>query len=273
MPSPPLDPLDQVTPLILTYNEEANLSRTLAGLSWARRIVVIDSGSTDATLAILARVPQVEVLQRTFDGFAQQCTFGLAQIKTPWCLSLDADHVVTSAFRDELRKLIATAAPELTAILTPFRYLVYGRPLRGTLLPPRINVLRTGCGRYLNHGHSHHFITEGATLTMRSALLHDDRKPLSRWLDSQRRYLAQEAALLRSTSRASLSLPDRLRRTKVLAAPAVFLICLIWHRGLLDGWRGWFYALQRAYAEILLSLMLWEAEYNEALKPAGLPGD
>ena len=48
------DCLDQITPLILTYNEEANISRTLTGLSWARRIVVIDSFSTDATLELLA---------------------------------------------------------------------------------------------------------------------------------------------------------------------------------------------------------------------------
>ena len=43
------DCLDQVTPLLLTYNEEANISRTLACLHWAQRVVVVDSFSTDAT--------------------------------------------------------------------------------------------------------------------------------------------------------------------------------------------------------------------------------
>ena len=45
----------------------------------------------------------------------------------------------------------------------------------------------------------------------------------------------------------------------MIAPFAVFALCLIWHRGLLDGWRGWFYAFQRLYVETLLSLMLWEA--------------
>ena len=76
--------LSQVTPLILTFNEEANISRTLAGLSWAQRILVIDSGSTDRTLELLAAVPQVEVIHRPFDSFAEQCNFGLSLIHTPW---------------------------------------------------------------------------------------------------------------------------------------------------------------------------------------------
>ena len=46
---------DLVTPLLITFNEIANIERTLAKLDWARRIVVIDSGSTDGTLDILAR--------------------------------------------------------------------------------------------------------------------------------------------------------------------------------------------------------------------------
>ena len=56
--------LSTITPLILTYNEAPNIDRTLASLTWASRIVVIDSQSTDATLAILSRYPQVEVLDR-----------------------------------------------------------------------------------------------------------------------------------------------------------------------------------------------------------------
>ena len=48
-------PIDKraVTALILTFNEESNIARTLAGLAWVDRILVVDSGSTDATLALL----------------------------------------------------------------------------------------------------------------------------------------------------------------------------------------------------------------------------
>ena len=257
------DPLSQVTPLLITYNEEANIGRTLEGLRWAQRIVVVDSGSSDGTLELIARYPQAEVITRRFDSFANQCNSGLAHIHTPWCLSLDADHVVTLQFQRELVAVVTAAPAELAAVQTPFRYLIHGRPLRGSLLPPRYTLVRPACGHFINDGHGHRFAPVGPTCGMRQPLLHDDRKPLDRWLAAQQRYLHQEAAKLRHTPQQQLSRADRLRKLHVVAPFAVLLLCLVWHRGLLDGWRGWFYAFQRAYAEILLSLMLWEARHGQ----------
>src|SRR5271166_1533927 len=57
---------DQITPLIITYNEAPNIRRALDKLLWAERIVVIDSGSTDATVEILRNYPQVEVIEHPF---------------------------------------------------------------------------------------------------------------------------------------------------------------------------------------------------------------
>ena len=54
--------LDDVTPLIITFNEAANIARTLNKLTWAKRIVIIDSGSTDETLSIISAYPQAEVI-------------------------------------------------------------------------------------------------------------------------------------------------------------------------------------------------------------------
>ena len=87
--------LDQITPLILTYNETPNVDRTLKQLTWAKEIVVIESFSDDDTLEILSRYPQVKVFQRKYDSFASQCNFGLEKITSEWLLSLDADYVLT----------------------------------------------------------------------------------------------------------------------------------------------------------------------------------
>ena len=85
--------LAEITPLILTWNEEANIGRTLEGLTWAARIVVVDSGSTDGTAALVARHPNAELVYREFDNHAAQWNFGLDQVDTPWVLALDADYV------------------------------------------------------------------------------------------------------------------------------------------------------------------------------------
>jgi glycosyltransferase involved in cell wall biosynthesis len=63
-----LQTLDQIAPVLLAYNEEQNTSRTLCHhLVWAKDIVVIDSGSTDGTLAALAHFPNARVFNRRFD--------------------------------------------------------------------------------------------------------------------------------------------------------------------------------------------------------------
>ena len=63
---------DQVTPLILTFDEAPNIRRTLDALSWARELVVVDSGSTDGTTEILAAQRNVRRFQRRFDSFKRR---------------------------------------------------------------------------------------------------------------------------------------------------------------------------------------------------------
>ena len=64
--------LAEITPVILTRDEEPNLERTLAQLAWAGDVVVVDSFSTDATVAIARRFANVRVFQRTIDTLAEQ---------------------------------------------------------------------------------------------------------------------------------------------------------------------------------------------------------
>lgn len=260
----PADPLDRLTPLILTWNEEANIARTLAGLAWARRIVVVDSGSTDRTLALLTADPRVEVVHRPFDSHARQWNAGLAHIPAGWVLSLDADYLVSDRLRHSLAAAMQSAEGEgLSGFRIPFRYCVMGRPLRGSVLPPRIALFRREAGHYVDDGHTQDLVLTGPCGTLHEPLLHDDRKPLARWLHSQERYLRLEVEKLLTTPRHRLSRSDRLRLRHVVAPFAVLVLCLVVKRGLLDGWRGWFYAFQRMYVETLLSLMLWEARQRE----------
>ena len=257
------NPLEQITPLILTYNEEANIARTLQGLHWAQRIVVVDSFSTDRTIEILAAHPRVEVVQRVFDTHAKQWNAGLALIESGWVLSLDADYLISAELRDEFLQALPYADKHsIAGFRLPFRYCVFGKPLLGTVLPPRIALFRSGMGSYLDDGHTQDLELRGQCASLKRPILHDDRKSLTRWLWAQNRYLKLEVAKLLATPKHQLSLADRLRQRHVIAPFAVLFICLIWQRGVLDGWRGWFYAFQRLYVETLLSLMLWEARHG-----------
>src|SRR5437868_6761935 len=96
---------DDLTVMILSYNEEANIGRTLRALSWAKHILIVDSGSSDGTLDVVRACPQARVVTRAFDSFANQCNFGLKQIDTAWVLSLDADYEVSKALVSEIQSL------------------------------------------------------------------------------------------------------------------------------------------------------------------------
>jgi len=90
-------------------------------------------------------------------------------------------------------------------------------------------------------------------------LLHDDRKPVRHWLNSQARYADLEAAKLMTTSREALNLKDRLRLWLVIAPAATLFYCLFVRLGIFDGWAGFYYAFQRSLAELMLSLYLLDS--------------
>ncbi len=250
--------LEQITPLILTFNEAPNIERTLNQLRWAGDILVVDSYSDDGTLQIVSRQRQARVLQRVFDGFANQCNYGLENgaIGTEWILNLDADYVLTDELIDELKRLEPDRS--IDGYQARFVYCVDGRRLRSGIYPPVTVLFRRTKAKYRADGHAHRVVVDGRIANLRSPILHDDRKPLSRWFQSQVRYTELEAKKLLASGPSSLSWMDRIRRWRIIAPPAMLFYCLVLRGGVFDGWAGFYYAFQRTVAEFMLSLYLLE---------------
>jgi glycosyltransferase involved in cell wall biosynthesis len=248
--------LDAITPLLLTFDELPNLDRTLAPLAWAKRIVVVDSGSTDGTVERLRAEPHVDVVHRPFDAHASQWEFGLRKcgIDTPWILALDADHQLTPGLVEELRTL-APAAPT-AGFECRFDYAIHGRRLRSAIYPPRLVLVRREAARFLQDGHTQRLLVDGAVERLRGRIVHDDRKPRARFLRNQAAYAAPEAEKLLASD-ARLSPSGRLRRAGWIAPWLVPLWCLVGRGGLFDGPAGWIYAGERAIAEWLLAMELF----------------
>ena len=244
-----------VTPLVLTYNEQENIGRTLAALGWAEEVVLVDSFSTDATLEIArAAHPNVRVVQRKFDDHTTQWNFGVDQVRTPWVLSLDADYEVSP----ELRAEIAGLQPpgDVAGYAARFQFRVFGRPLRASVYPPRTVLFRRDRARYVDDGHTQLLRCDGPVRPLAGLIYHDDRKPLSRWLASQDRYMLIEAPHLLGANPGQLKGQDRLRRRGTWAVAGMFIYLLFGKRLILDGWPGWHYALQRTLAEAMLALRI-----------------
>src|SRR5262245_26866396 len=219
---------------------------------WARRIIVIDSGSTDETLDIFRAYPLVDVVHHDFVDFASQCNFGLTQVTSGWVLSLDADYELSDEFVRELDTLVPSGAT--AGYQARFVYRIFGRPLRGSLYPPRTVLYRNGNASYENRGHSHRAIVRGGIVRLNAVIYHDDRKPLTRWLASQQRYARSEAEYLLGLPRDALTRTDKIRLMGWLAPIGVFFYALLAKGCIFDGWPGWYYVLQRVIAETLIAL-------------------
>ena len=238
--------------MVITYNEAMNIGRTLEKLRWASNVVVVDSGSDDGTLATLRSYPNVHIVHQSFTDFASQCNLGLRHIRSPWVLSLDADYELSDALIAELRSL--QPGEGIAAYRARFIYRIHGRPLRGTLYPPRVVLYRTNCAVYRNEGHGHRVQVSGQVSSLAAPIYHDDRKSLTRWFKSQQVYARTDAEHLLTCNPATLSLADRIRLAAWPAPFAILFYTLFFKGCVLDGWAGWFYALQRLLAETLLAL-------------------
>jgi glycosyltransferase involved in cell wall biosynthesis len=254
--APPMSFLDKITVLILTYNEESNIGRTLEALARFPDVVILDSGSSDKTLSIAAQYPNTRVVTRAFDEHAVQWNYGLTScgIGRPWVLALDADFVLPPALVEEIAKLADDGA--INGYRVRFSYCMLGKNLSASLYPPLIALYRRQQTRYVQNGHTQRAVVDGAIKELYGRIVHDDRKPLSRWLVSQQKYAKLEADYLLKTPRERLSRNSRLRLMAWPAPPLVFIYTLIVKRCILDGWAGWVYVLQRLLAEIMIALEL-----------------
>lgn len=255
--------LEQITPLILTLDEEPNLGRVLERLAWARDIVIVDSFSRDATCEIAGSFPNTRLFQRKFDLHANQWNFGLTRtgISTEWVLALDSDYIVPEELLLELKSL--SPKPEIAGYRASFIYCVDGRPLRNTAYTPVTVLFRRSKAGYAQDGHTQRVRVDGLIETLTNRIQHDDRKPWERWFRSQQRYMQLESAKLRATPFSQLRWQDKIRRLVVVAPPAMLVYCLIAKGNLLDGRAGLKYAAQRALAECILSMHLLRALFQE----------
>jgi glycosyltransferase involved in cell wall biosynthesis len=277
----------KVSVLILTYNEEKNLPRCLAALSWCDDIVVVDSGSTDDTVAI-ARAAGTRVLTRPFDNFANQRNFGLAtgEFEHEWVLHLDADEVVTPAFCARLERLEHSSG--IDAYLVPSKLMLHEHWLRYAGMYPTYQV-RLGHRdrlRFKQVGHGQREDLPAARVgTFEEPYLHYNfSQGLAAWLRKHLKYAEDEArALVASRSGQQLSLSqlfsgDATSRRRVLKEMsnhlplalrpvARFFYVLIWRRGFLDGSYGVLYALMLSVYEGMIAVMATDL-MHDALRTA-----
>ncbi len=111
---------------IITKNEEENLRSCLQSIAFARQIIVVDSGSTDATLQIAAEFG-CEIYTETWRGFGPQKQLAIEKCRLPWILVLDADERIPPGTADIIKKIVTDSNVKEAGFSFPRKNYFQGR--------------------------------------------------------------------------------------------------------------------------------------------------
>ena len=266
-----------VSILIPILNEAANLPRCLAAIAWADQIFVVDSGSTDGSIAIAER-HGAEVVQFRFNGvWPKKKNWALEHLpfRHEWVFILDADEVMPPEAAAEFADLIAHDGRGCTGYWINRRFMFMGKWLRHAYYPNwNLRLFKHRAGRYerLVHGATQsgdnevheHIIVQGATGRLRCEMDHYAFPSIATFVEKHNRYsnweaqLAVEDGLGRDEHEMLQSPRVRARRwlkrtaRRLPARPLLrFLYVYFLQGGFLDGREGYIFARLHAFYEFL----------------------
>ena len=272
-----------VAAVVLTHNEERNLPDCLASLAgWVREIFVVDSGSTDRTLAI-AREAGATVFEHSFEHYGAQRNWAIDHlpIAAPWTLHVDADERITPELRASITAELAGGSSSLErtdGFLVSRRTIFMGRWIRhGGHYPAwHLRLIRTGAGRCEDRLYDQHFYVAGAVQKLQGDLIDTLTPDLATFTARHLRWAALEAAEHEATPDAVGRIRGRLAtdnaieqrrwlrdwyaRLPLFVRPtAYFLYRYVVRLGFLDGRAGLvFHVLQGFWFRFLVDALILE---------------
>lgn len=243
-----------ITATILTKNSQALLREVLAALEWCEEVLVLDTGSTDATLTIAAEFANVSLhrLDAPFPGFGRAHQTAVALARHDWILSVDSDEIVSPALRDEIAAL---RLDPRTVYVIPFEN-YFNRKLITTCgwAPDRHERLfnRTATNFCASEVHERVATADLAVVHLRGPIRHYS-------------YRSLDDFLRKMTSYAHLFAAQNVRRKRSSPAKAVlrsawaFFKSYLLERGVLQGTEGLVISVYKSQTVFWKYLLLHEA--------------
>jgi len=232
--------------VLITFNEEANLPRTLESVvplvsHQKGEIIVVDSGSTDRTLEI-AESFGAKVFREPWKGFASQKNSAMSKASMDWVLQLDADESLEPELGVELENALQSGA-QVQGYWIPRKNFFLGRWMRrGGFYPDRkLRLVRRGAGRFEEYGAHPTMKIKGPTARLSHSLLHCAYPTLRAYIDHMNSYSSMGAEVAVAEGHRTFSL------TNIALRPLLtFLYNYFLRLGFLDGREGFLLHLYHA---------------------------
>ena len=277
-----------VSVLIPTRNEEANLPRCLDAVAgWADEVLVVDSQSTDGTIAI-AEDYGAEVIQFEYDGGwpkKRQWALDTYDFDTEWILLLDADEILLPPIKSEIAEAIQT--DRYNGYWLRFQLHFLGRQLRhGGFDLWKLYLFRHGTGRYERRFEGQdesmsdieiheHVVVDGEVGRLQNPVRHENWNSLYRYIEKHNEYSEWEATLYHEGDSGAVE-PDlfgnqaqrrRWLKDLLVRVPGFPLITFLYHYvlrlGFLDGKPGFIYCVLKGVQRFHAKAKWYELELRE----------
>jgi glycosyltransferase involved in cell wall biosynthesis len=220
--------------VLIALNEAENLPRTLESIRWAQEIILLDSGSTDATKQI-ALAAGVRVADQPWLGFGMQKNAAIARATCDWVLSLDADEEVSAELAGEIQALLA-GEPRFTAYRIPRLNHFLGAPLRhgGYWPDPKLRLFERGAAHFQERAVHESMIAAAPVGQLKGHLIHHCYPTLEDYIQHIASYSTIGARMMVESGRAPRSFAG-LVWGAVLNPIATFAYNYVVRLGFLDG--------------------------------------
>jgi glycosyltransferase involved in cell wall biosynthesis len=246
----------KLTVTVITKNEAADIAAALESVSWADEIVVVDSESTDDTVAIARRFTE-RVVVRPWAGYIEQKNHAAALASHDWILSLDADERVTPALAESIKR--ALSAPAHAAYRMPRMTWHLGRWIRTTDWYPddQLRLYDRRRARWTGRLVHEAVIVDGSVGTLAGDLQHFAYRDIADHLETIDRYTTYAARQMHDDGRSAgwLQLAGH--------PPLAFLRNYIAKGGIRDGVPGFIISTMNAYYVFLKFAKLRELRMKD----------
>jgi len=240
--------------VMIVRDESANLRACLDGLRWADEIVIVDSGSSDDTVAIAREFTEKVYVERDWQGYGIQRCRAQARASGDWILMIDADERVTPELRREIQRVVAEDRRDRVYALPRLSF-CFGRFIRhGGWYPDYVIRLYPRERAEYDDAPVHEKVRYGpgmSVVRLRGDLLHYTYRDLQHYLTKSAAYAAAWASARAAAGRrASLS-------QGILHGIACFVRMYLLRGGFLDGRAGLLLALLSAHSTFVKYADLW----------------
>lgn len=264
---------EKISACVIVFNEERKIRRCLESLTWCDEIVVLDSYSTDKTVAICREYTD-RIFQHVWLGYVGQRNKVREMARFPWILNIDSDEEVSPGLRREIEEAFAYGTPAFRGYEFPRQVFYLGRWINhGEWYPDvKLRLFHRDFGRSEGEEPHDKVVVNGPVQRLHNPLWHYTYDDLRDQMDTVDRFSTISA-------RQKFVADPRFHPLDLLTRPPLrFLKGYVLKRGFLDGWHGLIIAIVSSFGVFMKYAKLWElsrrqkGDFKELPDPGTGPG-